>query len=93
MANDFSALSVVQLRELLKAKGVKNTSAMRKAELIERLEKEAGEAREPGDGSMVPSAREVRKRNEPSPQRQQESPKQQAESSRVQQSRPRNQQP
>ena len=87
MANDFSALSVVQLRELLKAKGVKNTSAMRKAELIQRLENG-----DPGDGSMVPASGETRKGSEPSSQRRQESPKAQTENQRVQQPRPRNQQ-
>ncbi len=37
MAEQEKKLSVAQMREILKAKGVKNTSIMRKAELQERM--------------------------------------------------------
>lgn len=37
MAEKYNTLSVAQLREMLKSQGVKNTSAMRKAQLIELL--------------------------------------------------------
>ena len=37
MADQEKKLSVAQMREILKAKGVKNTSVMRKAELQEQM--------------------------------------------------------
>ncbi len=46
MASKYETLSVAQLREIVKAQGIKNTSTMRKQQLVQLVEELEGAARE-----------------------------------------------
>lgn len=68
MVNKYSTLTLVQLREIVKAQGIKNTSIMRKAELVQILcdleeKANAAKAEDKTTGEAVPEDKTLENRS------------------------------
>jgi transcription termination factor Rho len=71
MSEKYNTLSVAQLREIVKAQGIKNTSVMRKAQLVQILDElEAKQPREQSTETPHPSAQQERSEQRPKRQEQ-----------------------
>ena len=87
MSSEYSSMSVVQLREIIKEKGIKHTSGLRKAQLVALLEQldqspqsrsqepRSGEPQKQGSRSQEPQSGEAKKQEPQSEEPQKQEPK------------------